>query len=176
MAFYNTKNPTNYVTQNPAIVAGQKTEFLLNGFLQSGKIQSIVTVNNNNNVTYTAQQVINGYTVREGSSIPGNDITPTAAEIIAALNANQSIRSTNQYSAIANTFTGIPVPREITVYPGFYFDWHIYNETDGTLNIEGGLGVSIGTTPTITINQDKFGVLRVFVTNVTPGAEEVYMI
>jgi hypothetical protein len=179
MSFYNTQNPTKYVTQNPAIIAAQKTDFLLNGFLQKGKFDSIINVDVEDAYTYTAQQVINGYNVRASTGSVYTDITPTAVEIIEALNANQSVRATNQFAPTANAFMGTPVPREVTVQPGFYFDWHILNgnPTGGQgIEIEAGTGVELTYDGAYSIEATKLGIIRVIVTNITPGSEQVYMV
>ena len=164
MSFYNQTNPVNFVSQNPSVLLERDIQFLRNGFQQpSGGEEDIDIVGNG--VTYTTESVIGRYIVRTGlDGQTSNDYTPSAAELIAALNENQYIRQNNQLN------TGNFVRR------GFYFDLSIYNDDDNdSIYLYGGNNVIIGVLPEVTILPGTFAVLRFQVVNATEGFEEIYV-
>jgi microcystin-dependent protein len=169
MAFYQTRNPTKFVTKDPAISIANKIEYLLSGFQQAGPIQNLVTVGYDGPYTYSASEIINRFTVRkvvDGINAPyDGDVTPSAMDIIEALNANQTVRQTNQYEQ----------GKQIVVYPGFYFDWHILNSTSSINVISAGTGVVLNPEGPINISPNEMKVIRVIVTDVEEGSEQVYM-
>lgn len=169
MAFYQTKNPTKFVTKDPTISIANKIEFLLSGFQQAGSIQSLVTVDHDGPYEYSADQIINRYTVRkviDGINAPyDGDYTPSATDIIETLNTNQTVRQTNQYDQA----------RQIAVYPGFYFDWHVLNSTSSINIISAGTGVVMNPESPINISPNELKVIRVIITDVDEGSEQVYM-
>ena len=107
MSFYSVSNPSNFAVQNQAQQSAKQIQFLRNGFQQT--VENIV--NNINGVTYTADQLVDRYLVREGLDGSVTDFLPTAAEIVAALNNNQWIKRDNQ------------LQQDTPVRNGFYFDF-----------------------------------------------------
>jgi hypothetical protein len=164
MSFYSVQNPARFSNQNPNIYTAQTLEFLRSGFQQPDAIDSLSNITGSAH-TYSAAEILNRYTVRSGlTSDPTNDTTCNAEDLIQALNNDQWIRKTAQDSGVR------------TVRPSFYFDWTIYNEDNmNELRIVGGLGVNIGVASYISIPAQKLVVVRVIVTNATPGSEEVYI-
>ena len=164
MSFYQiSSNPKNMVIKDSQLSTQHKLNFLLSGFQQPDSIDSLTDITDSGAHTYSAAEIINRYTVRTGLTGSTTDVTSSASELIAALNANQSIHRLNQTS------------RPTDIHRGFYFDWHLYNETSEDLYIQGGTGVSIGGPATVYVPPFKLVVVRVIVTNVTEGAEEVYI-
>jgi len=164
MSFYQiANNPKNVVVQNSELTTQHKINFLLSGFQQPDSVDSLTDITDSGSHTYSAAEIINRYTVRTGLSGTTTDVTCSAAELIAALNANQSVHRLNQTS------------RSTDVRRSFFFDWHIYNETVEDLYIIAGTGVSIGGPSSIYVAPGKLMVTRVIVTNVTEGSEEVYI-
>jgi hypothetical protein len=159
MSYYSVRNPNNFVTQDPNILTQQSIQFLKNGFQQP--FEEIIE---GADVTYTPEQFLKRYIVRDNlGGATSNDVTPTAADLIEALNNNQWIKRTNQLN------------QDVTVQNGFYFDVIIYNEGADDVVITGNTGVTIGIISSITINPGKIAVIRVIVTGITAGAEEVYI-
>ena len=164
MSFYQiANNPKNVVVKDSQLSTQHNLNFLLSGFQQPDAIDSLTDITSASAHTYTAAEIINRYTVRTGLSGSTTDTTCTSAELVAALNANQSIHRLNQTS------------RSTDIHRGFYFDWHVYNESSEDLYIQGGAGVNIGGPASIYVAPGKLMVVRVIVTNVTEGSEEVYM-
>jgi len=164
MSFYQTSTPLRFSTQNPDVSTQQNIQFLRSGFQQPDSVDSLTDLNGNG-LTYTAAQFLNRYIVRDNlGGSTSNDTTPTALQIITALNNDQWIRATSQDK------------NPLTVRRGFYFDVTVYNEDSADDVVIGpGSGVTIGAVTTVTINPGKIGILRVLVTNTTSGAEEVYI-
>lgn len=164
MSFYQiVNNPRNVSVKNPELTTQHKLNFLLSGFQQPDSIDSLTDITGGAH-TYSAAEILNRYTVRTDLTSPTTtDTTCTAAQLIAALNANQSINRLNQTS------------RATDISRGFYFDWSIYNESSEILYIAGGVGVVIGAVPLVQISSESLSVVRVIVTNTTEGSEEVYI-
>ena len=164
MSFYQiANNPKNVVVKNPELTTQHKLNFLLSGFQQPDAIDSLTDITDSGAHTYSAAEILNRYTVRTGLSGTTTDITCTAAQLVAALNANQSIHRLNQTSRLTE------------IHRGFYFDWSIYNESVEDLYINGGSGVTIGVPSQIFVAPGRLIVVRVVVTNATEGSEEVYI-
>ena len=140
MSFYQiSSNPKNVAVKNPELTTQHKINFLLSGFQQPDSVDSLTDITSASAHTYTAAEIINRYTVRTGLSGSTTDTTCTAAQLVAALNANQSIHRLNQTS------------RPTEIHRGFYMDFMSYNETDQDLYIQGGAGVTIGGPATVYI-------------------------
>jgi hypothetical protein len=164
MSFYQiANNPKNVAVKNPELTTQHKINFLLSGFQQPDSVDSLTDITTVGAHTYSAAEIINRYTVRTGLSGSTTDTTCTAAQLVAALNANQSVHRLNQVS------------RATDIWRGFYFDWSIYNESSEDLYIEGGVGVNIGGPASVYVAPSKLMVVRVIVTNATEGSEEVYI-
>jgi hypothetical protein len=164
MSFYQiSNNPKNVIVKDSQLSTQHKINFLLSGFQQPDSIDSLTDITDSGSHTYSAAEIINRYTVRTGLSTTTTDVTCTAAELIAALNANQSVHRLNQTS------------RPTDVRRGFYWDFMVYNESSEDLYITGGTGVSIGGPASIYVAPGKLMVTRVIVTNVTEGLEEIYI-
>jgi hypothetical protein len=159
MSFYQTQNPTRFTPQNPNVVSTQHIQYLRSGFNQAYPVEV-----SGDDVTYTPESlVVNRFITRVGLTGVSSDVTPTAAQIIEALNKDQWIRQTSQDS------------NPITVQPGFYVDFCIYNEGDYTLNVYPGTGVSIGAATDLYVDSGKLVDCRLHVTNIASGSEEVYI-
>lgn len=164
MSFYQiANNPKNVVVKNAELTTQHKISFLLSGFQQPDSIDSLTDITDSGSHTYSAAEIINRYTVRTDLSGSTTDTTCTAAELVTALNANQSVHRLNQVS------------RATDIGRGFYFDWMVYNESSEDLYIQGGTGVNIGGPATVYVAPGKLIVVRVVITNATEGSEEVYI-
>ena len=172
MSFYNVSNPQRVIQADPAYRVQKNVSFLQSGFQQPDGNSSSATVDDSKVVfgglTYTAENLINRYIERTGNY--GGltlDYTPSAFEIVHTLNQNQSIHQDSHLAA------------ETPVRKGFYFDFHIYNETDHQIMLQPGDGVRFGflvaTGPVI--NPDGLSTFRCIVTNATAatGTAAVYI-
>jgi len=97
-------------------------------------------------VTYTTDQFKTGFILRDPNGLARADVTPTAAQIVAAY-------------------------PDCNV--GFSFDVHIRNTADAaeTITLTAGTGVTISGTATIAQNNAK--TFRCVVTNITIGSQAV---
>ena len=132
--------------------------------MRSGFNQAYPVDVSGDDVTFDPDQlVVNRFITRVGLTDDSSDSFPTAAQIVDSLNKNQWIRQTSQDS------------NSITVQPGFYVDISFYNESDYTVYIYGNTGVTIGFLPDLYVNSGKLVDVRLHVTNVIAGSEEVYV-
>ena len=106
----------------------------------------VVTKTTAGAVTYTAAEIISGLILRDTNGASRSDVTPSAADLLAAVEGAQ-------------------------VNSGFKF--HIRNTADAaeTITMTAGTGITISGTATIAQNNGK-NFLAVF-TNVTSGSEAV---
>ena len=171
MSFYNVSNPYRVIQADPSYRMQKNVSFLQSGFQQPDGDCSSATVEDQVGVPFyqlTAQNLINRYLERTGNNggLSSIDFTPSAFEIIHTLNQNQSIHQDSHLFA------------ETPVRKGFYFDFHIYNETPHPIRLAPGDGVSFGFLPTGPwLASDAMGVYRCIVTNATPatGTAAVYI-
>ena len=166
MSFYNTQNPSKFVTQNPNNYTAQSIEFLKSGFQQADSVPSLTDIDGAGSHTYTPAEMENRYTVRTGLVGPVTDYLPTAVQIVQSIRDDQWVRQIAQDSAAIR-------PRR-----GFYYDFASYNESDYDLQIlpQPSSGVTIGGPPTgFFVASGKLIWVRVTLTNTTPGSEEVYI-
>jgi len=172
MSFYNVQNPYRVIQSDPSYRAQKNISFLQSGFQQPDGDNTNATVDDASLVfgglIYSPQNLINRYIERTGSyGMLTFDFTPSAFEIVHTLNQNQSIHQDSHLFA------------ETPVRKGFYFDFHIYNETDHQIMLQPGNGVSFGgiaaTGPVI--NPDGLSTFRCIVTNATAatGTAAVYI-
>jgi len=153
MSFYNTQTPDRFVVQAPEVLNAQNVQFLLSGFNQPTYGTSSNAVTTASNQTYTSSNLINGYIARSGAGT-FTDTLPLGADLITALNNNQSIRANNQ----------LPYAKGVQV--GFNFSVAILNSTGNTLTIQGNTGLTLkGTTQTIA--NGAIGVFQVYITSST---------
>ena len=171
MSFYTVTNPTRVVQSNPTNLVNKKLDFLNSGFQQADGSNTNSTIDDSYaiapfTVAYTPANLINRYIERTGTA--GGltaDLLPTAAEIITALNGNQTIRADSNTLLLPNT-----------VSKGFYFDFTVYNETDHDVQLIPGTGVRFGFLPSGPyIQTDSMAIFRLTVTNTTSGSEAVYI-
>lgn len=104
------------------------------------------TITTTSAVTYTTDQFKTGFILRDPNGLARADVTPTAAQIVAAYP---------------------------DCYVGFSFDVEIRNTADAaeTITLTAGTGVTISGTATIAQNNTK--TFRFYVTNDTIGSEAV---
>ncbi len=161
MSFYQTSTPLRFSTQNQDNFTQQNIKFLLSGFNQPSSGTSLQSYTGASGITYSASSFVDAqYIVRSGAGSV-TDNTPTAAQIVAALNANQWIRQLGQDSDAK------------TVSSGFNFQVLINNTSSNSVTLGAGTNVTIGTA--ITLTNAKVTVLKVIVTNATSGSEAVYI-
>lgn len=161
MSFYQTSTPLRFSTQNQDNFTQQNIKFLLSGFNQPSSGTSLQSYTGATGITYSADSFVNGqYIVRSGAGSV-TDLVPVAANIVAALNANQWIRQLGQDSDAK------------TVSAGFNFQVLINNTSSNAITLAGNTGSTVGTA--ITLTNAKVTVLKVIVTNATPGSEAVYI-
>ena len=171
MSFYNVENPQRVVRSDPSYRVNKNISFLQSGFQQPDGDNTSATIPMISGTTiynYTPQNLINRYLERTGNNgdFTAIDFLPSAFEIIYTLNQNQSIHTDSHLYA------------ETPVRKGFYFDFHIYNESAQPIQLAPGDGVSFGFLPTGPwLASEAMGVYRCTVTNATPatGTAEVYI-
>ena len=162
MSFYQTSTPLRFSTQNQDNFTQQNIKFLLSGFNQPSSGTSLQSYTGATAVTYSADSLVNGqYIVRSTAGGGVTDLVPTAANIVAALNANQWIRQLGQDSNAS------------TVSAGFNFQVLINNTSSNAITLAGNTGSTVGTA--ITLTNAKVTILKVIVTNATAGSEAVYI-
>ncbi len=150
MSFYSVQNATKFVVENDDSYAVQKLDFLQSGFNQPPVNTSLNTSTSATAVTYSAAQITSsGYIVRASAGVGVTDLLPSAAAIVAALNANQAIRQLST--------ANVPV----VVGAGFNFNLIINNTSANAITLS---TVSL----TAGIN-----VLKFIVTNAASGSEAV---
>ena len=150
MSFYNVGPTTKFSVENDDAYAAQKLDFLLSNFNQPPVNTSLNTSTSATAVTYTAAQVTSaGYIVRASAGVGVTDLLPSAAAIVAALNANQSIRQLSTAS--------VPV----VVGAGFNFNLIINNTSSNSITLS-----TVSLTAGINI-------LKFIVTNAASGSEAV---
>lgn len=109
------------------------------------------------NVTYTGAQIINGMMVRDTAGGARTDTFPTAAQLVAAVNA----------AAGNNVWNNVATPNMEVAFT-------LYNNSGAANAITPALGTggTAGTTAVTTaIAQNASRTFRVFITNANPGAE-----
>ena len=144
MSFYQIrKNPVNYVQKDASVNFNQTISFLKDGFLQPSSIYPENTISGTG-VTYTTTQLLYKYLVRNNLGSSTSDTTPTAAQIVAALNQNPAVETNNQQQSYIYNSNAQTYPQK-TVQAGFYFDWMVTNTdtNNNNLQIVGGNGVTI---------------------------------
>ena len=150
MSFYNVQNSNKFSVQADDLYVGQKIDFLESGFNQPPVNTSLNTSTSATAVTYTAAQVTSaGYIVRASAGVGVTDLLPSAAAIVAALNANQAIR---QLSTSSNP---------VVVGAGFNFNLIVNNTSANAITLS-----TVSLTAGINI-------LKFIVTNAASGSEAV---
>lgn len=119
--------------------------------LQQEASNGVVLLANAAGQTLTTAQILGDTLLRSGAAAV-SDTTPTAAAIVAAVNAL--------------TPTG-RIPADTTMA----FDWFVRNTNSGTLTIVAGSGVTLEGTTTVAANFARKYLVRL--TNVTLGSEAV---
>ncbi len=148
MSFYNVQNSNRFVVENDDSYAAQKLDFLLSGFNQPPAGTSLNSATSATAVTYTAAQITTaGYIVRASAGVGVTDLLPSAAAIVAALNANQTIR---QLATSSNP---------VVVGAGFSGNLIINNTSANAITL-GSVTISAG-----------INVLKFIITNATSGSE-----
>ena len=158
-------NQSNYVQKTPIPNLNQTLAFLKDGFLQPYSVSPQNTISTSGSVTYTTTQLLYRYLIRTNIGATGavvTDTTPTASQIVAALNQNPSIHSNAQQQGVTKS-----------VQVGFYFDWMVNNSDSSTLQIVGGNGVVINTP--ISVPPSYTVVIRTIINNPNSGSETVSM-
>lgn len=127
------------LTNKDASQAGQ-------GVLGFGDVTTISTAGA---VTYTARQILDGLILRDPNGAGRSDVTPTATEILAQIQA----------------------PRV-----GEFFEFDVRNTADGneTITLTAGTGVTLSGTMTVAQNYSKR--FRVQITGVATPAVTVYSV
>jgi len=112
------------------------------------KKTTVTTISTAGNVTYTAAQLIGGLILRDPSGAIRDDVTPTAANIVAAI-TNASV--------------------------GLSFEFYIKNQADADerVDLNAGTGVTMVDTNTPSAHQNTTEKFLVLLTNVTSGSEAV---
>jgi microcystin-dependent protein len=160
---YRTLNPSRFSLQNTNTNSGHHIQFLRSGFQQPSSDNSLSNIQGID-ALYTAEQVVNRYIVRSNIEDPSFDVFPSAHSIIEALNSNQWIRATAQDNG------------PITIHDGFYFDLTIVNQdSDNTITLIPGPGVTIGLSGSIVIGANNAVVLRVQILNASDVSPIVYL-
>jgi hypothetical protein len=148
MSFYNTGNLPNFNIQADDQYASQKIDFLQAGFNQPPAGTSLNVATSATAYTYSAAQITSaGYITRKSAGVGLTDVLPSASSLVAALNANQTIRQLSTSSS------------PIVVADGFSGNLIINNTSANAITL-GSVTVSAG-----------INVLKFIITNAASGSE-----
>lgn len=115
---------------------------------------TVSTITTAGAATYTAAQLLGGQINRDPNGAGRNDVTPTAALLVAALRA------------VAQQL-GVQLPQTIS------FDFVIQNDADAaeTITVTAGSGCTLATGHTMTIAQNNSKRFNVLITETKSGSE-----